>query len=215
MEDLLQKIESLKEEFAKIKQSIGLPIGVVEAFATPTPPAGWIACNGQELRIDDYQELYNAIGDAFNGENTAEGFFCVPNLQGQFIRGWDEDGNTDPERQFGSQQEDALQGHGHSVDINKITMSSSGQHNHTTYALREASDYETFTGSTRSMVTYLRSPQSNSDTGSTSTDGNHTHSIDIKGNVIGNTINSSNGSVRKANETRPKNIALLFCIKAQ
>lgn len=76
MEELLKQIELLKKEIASMKQSKSLPVGIVEAFAMRVPPMGWVVCNGQELRIDDYQELYNAIGNVFNEDNTPEGFFA-------------------------------------------------------------------------------------------------------------------------------------------
>lgn len=66
------------------------------------------------------------------------------------------------------------------------------------------------------MVTWLSSPTgSGSDHGETSASGEHEHKIKINGNIIGNAISGSDGNARKTNETRPKNIALLYCIKAK
>ena len=88
-----------------------IPTGAILAFASQKAPEGWLICNGDELRIEDYRNLYEVIGDTFNRTNTPKGFFCLPDLQGQFIRGWDKDGNIDSQRDFGSSQEDAFQGH--------------------------------------------------------------------------------------------------------
>lgn len=42
-------------------------------------PAGWLACNGQTLRIQDYQPLYSIIGNRYGGSQAAQ-TFALPAL---------------------------------------------------------------------------------------------------------------------------------------
>lgn len=211
----LELRKEFKDEIQKVKDEL-CPVGAIQAFAfTNLPPEGWLLCNGAHYLIDDYPLLFEAIGDVFCNKDTPDDHFCVPNLQGQFIRGWDRDGEIDENREFGSSQEDALQEHVHSFITEDLEVESSGSHSHTTYARRMKSDYNTVTGSTEQMVRYLIGVDSDADKGSTSENGNHTHQIITKGNPIGNMANFKDGEVRSANETRPKNIALLYCIKAK
>jgi hypothetical protein len=63
----------------------GAVIGEIRWFAMPTPPEGWLACNGAEVLISDYPALYNAIGTLFlpKGVRDAPGMFFLPNLMGK------------------------------------------------------------------------------------------------------------------------------------
>ena len=64
-------------------------------FAASTPPAGFIECNGQSTAA--YPDLGTVVG-AF-----------VPDLRGQFIRGWAHESLKDSGRIFGSSQDDTMQ----------------------------------------------------------------------------------------------------------
>src|SRR5215475_8539475 len=72
--------------------------GEIRAFAGPNPPAGWILCDGREVKEADYPQLYAAIGDLWGA--SAPGKFKLPDLRGSFLRGWNEkrsDNWSDPE----------------------------------------------------------------------------------------------------------------------
>lgn len=83
------------------------PAGEVAAFARNTAPEGWLVCNGQAVSRTTYARLFAAIGTTFgagNGSTT----FNVPDLRGEFIRGWDGGKGTDYGRVLGSVQGDAM-----------------------------------------------------------------------------------------------------------
>ncbi len=71
------------------------PLGIVEMWAGETVPAGYALCDGRELRIDEYQELYAAIGSIFNKaigadgreHATQDGYFRLPDLRGRSVAG--------------------------------------------------------------------------------------------------------------------------------
>ena len=60
-------------------------IGEVKAFAFNWAPQGWLACNGAEYPIYQYQGLYAILGNRYGG--TPNQSFKVPNLQGRIIVG--------------------------------------------------------------------------------------------------------------------------------
>lgn len=108
----------------------GIPIGCVLCFATQKYPDDFLPCDGRELSKSVYRELYTVIGDTW-GETTST--FFLPDLRGQFVRGWDDGNGVDPEsgadsvRKFGSEQADTFQGHAHDLSINGV-MSESELH---------------------------------------------------------------------------------------
>lgn len=86
--------------------------GTVTAYAGQTVASGWLECNGQSVSTTTYAALYTAIGTTFgSGTDT----FCVPDLRGYFVRGWDHGRGIDSDRTFGTTQADAFASHTHTV----------------------------------------------------------------------------------------------------
>ena len=92
-----------------------LPSGAVFWFAAPTPPAGFLECNGVSLSTTTFATLFAVIGYTHGGSGAN---FNIPDLRGMFIRGWDHgrglDTNT-PSRAFGSFEDNANQTHDHII----------------------------------------------------------------------------------------------------
>lgn len=86
--------------------------GVVVPYAGTVPPAGWLECNGQAISRVLYARLFEVLGSNF-GNGDGSNTFNLPDLRGEFIRGWDNKRGIDPEREFGKFQEDQLQTHRH------------------------------------------------------------------------------------------------------
>jgi microcystin-dependent protein len=93
-----------------------LPAGTVQWFAGNTAPTGWLYCNGQVLDTGTYPTLYATIGRTYTGVSVPPTQFQVPDLRGQFLRGWDNrsSGGVDNGRVFGSYQNDEFKSHTHS-----------------------------------------------------------------------------------------------------
>ena len=90
-----------------------LPSGVVVPFAGTAIPTGWFECNGAAVSRATYSLLFAAIGTLYgigNGSTT----FNLPDLRGEFIRGYDNGRNVDTGRLLGSAQTDAFESHSHS-----------------------------------------------------------------------------------------------------
>jgi len=71
------------------------PVGAIIAYAGVTAPLGWALCDGTELRISDYTELFAVIGYSFGAAPTVTtGFFKVPDMRGRLPLGMDNMGGT-------------------------------------------------------------------------------------------------------------------------
>jgi phage-related tail fiber protein len=87
----------------------GAEIGSVTAFAMPTPPEGWLVCDGSAVSRTDYADLYAAIGTVW-GEGDEITTFNLPDLRGEFIRGFDAGRGVDADRVFSSWQKPSIAG---------------------------------------------------------------------------------------------------------
>ncbi|EEV6041392.1 tail fiber protein, partial [Escherichia coli] len=74
-----------------------LPVGVPVPWPSATPPTGWIKCNGAPFSAEEYPELAKVYP-------TNE----LPDLRGEFIRGWDDGRGVDTGRGILSAQGDAI-----------------------------------------------------------------------------------------------------------
>lgn len=161
-----------------------IPSGAVLYFAGQTAPTGWLKANGAAVSRTAYAALFAAIGTTY-GAGDGRTTFNLPDLRGEFIRGWDEGRSVDAGRVFGSMQGDA---------IRNIT----GQF--------VSDDYN------RSLVnemlgafamTKRNSSLSYDAASSISTGGEYLNAIKFDASRV----------VPTAAENRPRNIALLACIK--
>ncbi|WP_085451618.1 tail fiber protein [Escherichia coli] len=75
-----------------------LPVGVPVPWPLATPPTGWLKCNGAPFAAENYPKL--AL--VYPG-------LVLPDLRGEFIRGWDDRRGVDSGRALLSAQSDTLQ----------------------------------------------------------------------------------------------------------
>ena len=75
-------------------------IGSIQIWAGKEIPFHYCLCDGRELKMDDYKQLYETIGDMYNTaydyrgkryEAPNKGYFRIPDLRGRFIVGYDSD----------------------------------------------------------------------------------------------------------------------------
>ncbi|EGF4759764.1 phage tail protein [Escherichia coli] len=64
-----------------------LPVGVPVPWPSATPPTGWLKCNGAPFSAEEYPELAKAYPTN-----------KLPDLRGEFIRGWDDGRGIDSGR---------------------------------------------------------------------------------------------------------------------
>lgn len=138
------------------------PAGTVIWYAANTAPTGFLKANGANVSRTTYATLFTAIGTTF-GVGDGSTTFGLPDLRGEFIRGWDDGRSIDSGRVFGSAQSGEIQSHTHTTNAGS---DSAGQ-----------------------------SPLNRVAMGANNI-------------VTGPTIQATGGT-----ETRPRNVALLACIK--
>jgi microcystin-dependent protein len=87
----------------------GIPSGTVFYTAGNNVPFGFLAVIGQSLSKNTYANLYAAIGGIYGQTSTT---FNLPDLRGEFIRGWDA-GRGVESRNLGSFQNQSFASHTH------------------------------------------------------------------------------------------------------
>ena len=79
--------------FLGLGEGPALPVGVPVPWPTATPPAGWLKCDGRAFTKEQYPVLARAYPT-----------LRLPDLRGEFIRGWDDGRKVDTGRKLLSAQ---------------------------------------------------------------------------------------------------------------
>ena len=91
----------------------------------PTIEAGWLELNGQPVsRTGATAGLFAKYGETYgpgNGTTT----FNLPDMRGEFPRGWDHGRGIDPGRTLGSAQDDEFESHYHTGFMGQAATNSS------------------------------------------------------------------------------------------
>lgn len=182
---------AVASEHATLAQAsaLSLPAGSLIYYAGSVAPAGYLKANGAAISRTAYAALFAAIGTTF-GAGDGGTTFNLPDLRGEFIRGWDNGRGADPGRAIGSWQGGENQWHQHPG-----TTSTSGEHSHAvsipSKPLNGGSGPFAMVDGSWHITGYQ--------TYNTVAAGNHTHTFTTSGEGGG--------------EARPRNVALLMCIK--
>ena len=158
-------------------------VGQIVMWGSSTIPSGWLECNGQST------SGFTALATLY-GAN-------VPDLRGQFVRGWDNGRGTDPGLVIKSEQADQNEAHNHSL--------SDPGHAHGVFDPGHAHGY---TAAITSGDSASGNGDSDSFNQSLATNAAGT-GIGINAASTGITITNSGGS-----EARPVNTALMYIIRA-
>ncbi len=94
--------------------NIVVPAGTILYLARNTAPSGYLKANGAAISRTMYSALFGAIGTVFGAGDGAT-TFNLPDLRGEFPRGWDGGRGIDPGRVFGSAQGGTVQSHSHGI----------------------------------------------------------------------------------------------------
>ena len=160
--------------------SSGTPSGAVMNFAQSTAPTGWLKANGQLISRATYASLFSAINTTY-GSGDGSTTFKVPDLRGEFVRGWDDSRGVDTGRSLGSLQSWAIQ------NIIGVLTYISETWNENGIATGP------FTKQTGFSINKTPGSPDSSPTGQITFD--------------------ASAAVQTSTETRPRNVALLYCIK--
>nr|WP_072050132.1 phage tail protein [Enterobacter hormaechei] len=155
-----------------------LPVGVPIPWPSATPPKGWLKCNGAAFTASQYPQLALAYP-----------VMRLPDLRGEFLRGWDDGRGVDTGRALLSSQSHAFTDHRHALSL--------------------------WTGSALSKsdtAAQKYSPQASRGDG-----GSMDESVNTGGALgFSNLTNEVASSYKTyaSNETRPRNIAFNYIVRA-
>ena len=94
-------------DYLGLGEGSALPVGVPVPWPLATPPTGWLKCNGAAFSSEKYPRLAKAYPTN-----------KLPDLRGEFIRGWDDGRGVDAGRALLSIQTGMLEKHRHIVVAN-------------------------------------------------------------------------------------------------
>ncbi len=80
-------------DYLGLGEGSALPVGVPVPWPSATPPTGWLKCNGAAFSAEEYPKLAKAYPTN-----------KLPDLRGEFIRGWDDSRGIDTGRSLLSSQ---------------------------------------------------------------------------------------------------------------
>ena len=181
----------------------GVPTGSVHVMATTTVPSGYLECAGQYISRTTYANLFAIIGTTW-GTNASTNF-RLPDLRGQFVRGWANTSSVDSGRSFASSQSSQNLSHNHSYSGGSVSVSGANhRHNARGFSLQPSIASVGITlGSGQGYQIGYRT----SDSGSTGQAILDSGTLSMSGSVS-LSINNNGG-----NESRPQNIAMMYVIK--
>ncbi|WP_423826746.1 phage tail protein [Shigella flexneri] len=158
-----------------------LPVGVPVPWPSATPPTGWLKCNGAAFSAEEYPELAKAYPTN-----------KLPDLRGEFIRGWDDGRGIDAGRALLSLQNGGVESHTHQGQLFRVSD----------YRTKEIPASEVMgRGYIASLTPGADSPLDFDD---------YSVSSNPNGYFVGNQRTTAYG----VNETRPRNIAFNYIVRA-
>ena len=181
-----------------------VPTGCVFCRAAASVPAGYLECNGAAVSRSTYSALFAVIGTTY-GSGNGSSTFNLPDLRGEFVRGFDNGRGVDSGRSINNPQGSANQSHNHSYGNAGITVSGANhKHNIRGFSLQPSIANVGITlGSGQGYQIGYRT-NDNVLTGD---------AVKFSGNLsmtgtVGITINNTGG-----NESRPRNVAMMYIIR--
>jgi hypothetical protein len=146
---------------------------------------GWLVCNGNQVKRNEYPELFKAVGVSF-GAGDGKTTFHLPDMRGRFLRGVDHSKGMDPDA---GSRSPAAPGGNTGDAVGSVQDDTVGKHRHMVYS----------DGCNQGQMEYgfKKGGQGGSQPGSW-----HSRRTAQFGEGIGH-------------ETRPKNISVNWIIKAR
>lgn len=169
---------------AMIAQASALPVGAMVAFPVDKVAPGFLELDGSVKSIAAYPDLAAFLGTAFNKGDEGAGNFRLPESRGEFLRGWDHGRGVDAGRGIGSYQDQSFVDHFHAV----LSAESGSTPNPTA-------------GNVVGSAVSNLSPTNRAA-------GAGVLPATVTSNVFGP------GAAKGGTETRPRNLAVVWCLKA-
>lgn len=160
-----------------------VPVGMILPYWGSVAPAGYLPCSGQTITSGTFPELVTFLGGGASQ--------VVPDLRGEFLRGWDNGRGVDIARAISTTQAAQTEDHNHVTGVNDTASLASMQlsRGSGTWPYGASSIGLAGTNTVTSGVSYTASGEDS-------------------------WLNTGPNVKLTAGETRPRNVAVLYCIKA-
>jgi len=169
----------------------GVPSGAVFCIAVASVPSGYLECNGAAVSRTTFAALFAIIGTQY-GSGNGSTTFNIPDLRGEFIRGFDNGKGTDSGRSIATSQSDQNKQHNHPASS---SVNDSGHVHATTFDNKKY-----FPGGGSTSISFGGPGSYPADV--------FTMSSATTGISVSTTTSNDGGG-----ETRPRNIAMMYVIK--
>ena len=176
--------------------NLGLPPGMMSPYAGSTAPSGWLLCDGAVVSQTTYADLYAVIGATYNTGGEGAGNFRLPDTRGIFLSGAGSQtiSGITYTRTLANKQNDAMQGHKHSV-------TDPGHRHSIKTAMQDGAGTQSKISSTWQGKPDVWTSDSEM-------------FVNTTGLTVQNpTTDGTNGTPRTTSETRPANMAVNYIIK--
>ncbi|BBT38943.1 phage tail protein [Pseudomonas putida] len=167
-----------------LKNVNAMPVGSILPMPKATVPPGFLELDGSTQSIATYPDLAAYLGTTYNKGDEPAGYFRLPDSRGEFFRGWDHGRGVDAGRTLGSSQAASIVCGG---DANKTAQA---------------------------LVTFYNSQDDDASAhlARLNSDGSPGVIAGVAGAAVGATTVAAAQS--NAMYVRPRNIAVMWCIKA-
>ena len=175
----------------------GVPSGSVFCMAVATVPSGYLECNGAAVSRTTYAALFAIIGTAY-GTGNGSSTFNLPDLRGEFVRGFDNGRGVDNGRSIASSQSSQFGQHNHNVSASSSSSVTDPGHKHNLNF---------------NMGSIISSGGAFGLKDSGNADRMFTATTGISVSTTTSISQSNRGGTSNSSETRPRSIAMMYIIK--
>ena len=175
----------------------GVPSGSVFCMAVATVPSGYLECNGAAVSRSTYAVLFAVIGTAY-GAGNGSSTFNLPDLRGEFVRGFDNGRGVDSGRSIASSQSSQFGQHNHNVSASSSSSVTDPGHKHTMNF---------------NLGNLISSGGAFGMKDSGTADRMNTATTGISVSTTTSISQSNRGGTSNSSETRPRSIAMMYVIK--
>ncbi len=204
--------QTISDNLRKVFDNNGRSLGIFSTVIVNEPGNDWTIFVRIDRAFNFKWYLVKLAGNRLEISETIYGdgdtvtTFNLPDLRGEFIRGWDSERNVDPGRLFGTGQLDALQKHRHNE------LEPGHLHQYWDIFFSEiASAYSNWTAREPVPAGF----------GSKGYDWDNvgyqmSRNTGLRRVALSDPVSAQDDAaipVRASNETRPRNVALMYCIK--
>ena len=164
-------------------------------MAVDVVPTGYLECDGSAVSRTTYAALFAVIGSLY-GTGDGSSTFNLPDLRGEFIRGYDNGRGIDNARPLASTQGGSNLSHSHTATSTSTVTDPGHQHDTT------VTNHAVFPGQGGINISYGGAG------------GYPATNFQMSDNTTGVTVATSTSIANDGgSETRPRNIAMMYIIK--